>query len=814
MTWKYWTTARPLMVRQDIERKLKRMGAVRGKELARIAHNRIFHKTLTLAWDHWIMLMDDYRETYCSGPEYIRSKMQGILKIKREEERQAMLREGLALKVELKLATDKYRVDVLPDGTRLLPHFNIKVPGWFPVKSMVALLRAFRKIGNFFIRIRNAWIWFAGSPLLDNLVSCAVLANTILICCEHSRESIIGQLWGSGADGDLMHVRFQARMELGFIALICFYILESFFKLIGLGPRKYFINPTNQFDFMLMLVSAGQFSTSVAQWRCTSTAARIEDCDRGSSGLASLRVLRLIRIVRYIRQLSLVQEQLTIISAVMKSSYSLFLLLFVFVFMFASLGTQLFYSSLALSMDDPHLVGLGAQVWVDHFKGIKPSLTLPGFPGSVISIRANSTVRIWTVQMVTSFSEMATKVGEVVVCPNQDLCENHIKYVLPRSHFSCYTQSMVTVLQIMMRSGWIDIFHNCVTGSGYFYPTLFFGVIFFMWSYFLGNICSAVLIVGFSKKFDGEKKKLQALALKEHRIRALHTKFKQALISEYMRRIQEPATKEDESDDLRRSKRKTKKLLFGGGKMITNDQEGENALFHDPFDDSIGINPEFDLNAFRGAETRNLGAEQNYGMIERLIRDEHGSNIKSKRTARSAADDEIEIRRIQESLIRMSNFEREMYLRDGLNSLQVGKHLATTLGIASGLLQRRMDHLIVQRKNSPTPHHAAFYNQQIGPLSRRIKDVNDRIEALQHGHQTGMAFFMLRPYHPLRIFACNIVHRLWFERMMGTVVLASCVTLWIQRPQMASRDQNLLDSANTVFNFLFLTECILKVVTP
>ena len=62
MTWKYWTTVRPIMVKMDIERKLKLMGPVRGKELARQAHNRIVYRNMVLAWEHWRMLMDDFHE--------------------------------------------------------------------------------------------------------------------------------------------------------------------------------------------------------------------------------------------------------------------------------------------------------------------------------------------------------------------------------------------------------------------------------------------------------------------------------------------------------------------------------------------------------------------------------------------------------------------------------------------------------------------------------------------------------------------------------------------------------------------------------
>jgi hypothetical protein len=810
MTWKYWTGARPLVVRMKTEAKLKKMGIVRGKELARIAYNRMMLTTLSMVWDHWRVLMDDFHEKYHSGPEHVRSKMLAILKIKREEEREAMRAEAAVLKLEVQRLTSKYRVEILPNGMRYLPEFDLHIPSRFPIYIIVGCLRVFRKVSKFVAFTRRSWSRMAESKLLENMVDCAVLANTTLMCCEHSRSSLLGRLWGPGTKGDVLHVRFQSQLELGFICLVVIYSGECAFKALGLGVRRYLRNAANLFDVFLVLVSLAQFSTSVDQWKCTSTARHIEECEKESSGLASLRLLRLVRVFRSIRRLTLVQDQLRIVFAVISSSYSLFMVMAGFIFIFASLGTQLFFLSLAEAIQDPHSVGMGQQVWIELAGQAKPD-SWPGLPGTVVYVEGNNSFHLWEVDLSTSFSELGSTLRTVRVCFAEINCEAHINSLLPRAHFAAYSQSMLTVLQIMLRSGWIEIFENCVSGSGYVYPCIFFGMIFFFWSYFLGNVCSAVLIVGFSKKFEGEKKKLQALAMKEQKIQALHKKFKEALMAEYLRRIEHYDTTKDRKGLTAKRIHLNKTIMRINAYPVRDGKPHNPNLIHDPFENAFGDasahNPFHTLNSGQSAQA---DVYQEYGFMEKLVRDTEKQ--KNKRSGYVISTDEIEIKKIQDSLMKMSNYEKEMFLREGLNNLQIGQHLAQTLGAASKLLQKRLENLRVQCNASPGPQHAAFFKQQIHPLERRIKEINERIEALQHGHQTGMALFLLRPYHPLRILSCNIVHRRWFERFMGTIVVASCITLWVQRPRMGMQEQALLDALNTVFNFFFFVECLLKVI--
>jgi hypothetical protein len=283
-------------------------------------------------------------------------------------------------------------------------------------------------------------------------------------------------------------------------------------------------------------------------------------------------------------------------------------------------------------------------------------------------------------------------------------------------------------------------------------------------------------------------------------------------MAEYLRRIEDHDKSQDRNDLIAKRAYLNKAIMRVNAKLLREGERPNPNLIHDPFENAF---VEYDTKSFIGSLHTGHIAEDNlgqqHGFIDNLMRENDG-NTKKKKSGFVISTDEIEIKKMQESLMKMSNYDREMFLREGLNNLQVGHHLALTLSVASKLLQKRLEKLRLQCNVAPSPHHAAFFLQQIRPLEIRIKELKERIEALQHGHQTGMAFFLLRPYHPLRILACNIVHRLWFERFMGTIVLGSCITLWVQRPRMAMQEQASLDALNTVFNLLFSVECLLKVM--
>ena len=175
-----------------------------------------------------------------------------------------------------------------------------------------------------------------------------------------------------------------------------------------------------------------------------------------------------------------------------------------------------------------------------------------------------------------------------------------------------------------------------------------------------------------------------------------------------------------------------------------------------------------------------------------------------------SVNDELELIRLQESIARMTDIERELYLREGLSSLEVGKHISVTLSVAATLLSRRID--MLQRESEMGPSNLKFYyEQQIQPLTARLQETRLRIKALQYGDQRGFAWSILAPYHPLRNYSCFVVHSKWFQTTMTVMAVASCATLWIERPAMPEGESVFVDTANSIINLSFIAECLLKV---
>jgi hypothetical protein len=750
--------------------------------------------------------MDEFHSIYFTGLEHHRAKMQFDLKLKRLEDKEqfAKEREGA---LELAAATNPYRMEVKHDGRYYFPGFDIVLPQWCPVAVFKAALFILRCFLLLVARIKK----ISDNKQFDEVVTMAVLANTALMCCQHSRSSPFGQGWGPGIKGDHLHVLFHAQIELGFICLFCFFTTECCLKILGYGFMAYIKNPMNAFDFILVSVGLLQFQLNVDLWECMSVEPTVENCDQGGSGLIALRVLRLIRVLRSFSRFTVMKAQIDIVLSVMKSSYSLFVLLIGFAFMFAGLGTQLFYASTAVDETNRHSIGAGTNVWV-KLEGLGFPAQLPGRPAKILN--TTDSFRPWVAALLSTFSDLqsGTDLGTVHLCLEGDGCKDVLKFVLPQENFSSFTSSVITVLQVMLRSGWTEILRICIFGSGYFLPCLYFYTILFLWPYFLGNICGAVLIVGFTKKFEAEKDILRAAAFKQARIRSIHREFKETLMAAYLRPDSlNSAVDNDEKGQLQVQKKRLKRAILKANP--TAQRASSVSLQSSPF--------EIETDAQDGnviALLKQIDPARSTSAVPQLVPISHPkgeSSIKSNKTGTSkilSVSEELEIVRLQESIVKMTDFEREIYFREGLTSLEIGQHIAVTLGVAATLLDQKVAAL--QQECDGCPGNLKFYyEQQICQLKKRALDTRVRIRAVQHGDQKWLAWFFLPPYHPIRNFSCIVVHSLWFQRTMTAMAIASCVTLWIERPAMDPNERILIDTANSIINLSFISECILKVST-
>jgi hypothetical protein len=370
----------------------------------------------------------------------------------------------------------------------------------------------------------------------------------------------------------------------------------------------------------------------------------------------------------------------------------------------------------------------------------------------------------------------------------------------------------------MMRSGWTKVFQISVSGAGYALPCIYFYTILLTWSYFLGNICGVVLIVGFSKKFEGEKDLLKKTAVQELKLRILHKKFKKCLVDNYLSRFDLQSSNSADSRVTQQSKRLSQAILKAPSratKLMSVGKHAKNsALHHDPFEDVKESSQQSMISVLREI-THGTAITSNF------LNDSFGGPLKGFKnqpvngSVNFGGDRdmsvEYEFQKVQNSIEKMTEFEREMYLREGLTNVEIGKHVGTTLSVAATLLERRLEHLQREWEESADINLAVYYEQQMQPLRARLKELKRRISAMQAGHQTGLSWFTFSPYHPIRCLSCRIATSLLFERFMGLMVLFSCITLWIQQPETASQTTLLLDSINSLLNFSFLVECLLKV---
>eukprot|EP00961_Rhodomonas_salina_P298177 3937853-Rhodomonas_salina.1 len=83
----------------------------------------------------------------------------------------------------------------------------------------------------------------------------------------------------------------------------------------------------------------------------------------------------------------------------------------------------------------------------------------------------------------------------------------------------------------------------------------------------------------------------------------------------------------------------------------------------------------------------------------------------------------------------------------------------------------------------------AFYRQEVARLEEVVRSIRQRQVALTAGVLTGKSCFVLGPLHPLRTRAAAVIQHQDFERVLNVCILASCISLTAERPQIPSSEQ-------------------------
>ncbi|CAG9334511.1 unnamed protein product [Blepharisma stoltei] len=192
------------------------------------------------------------------------------------------------------------------DGSLILTH---KQKEW--VETQKLLLKVSPKIK--YIRPKNKIRKILFDLVLDYkfdyLVTGCIVMNMIFLC-----------LYNSELDEELWHVLYFG--SVGFTVL---FSIECGLKIIGLGPRYYFANKWNLFDFIIVLLSLISFSETIIA--------------KNSITLAKLlRVVRSLRLIRFFKHFKRIFDSLLLS---LPSIANVVILIFLLLFIYATAGATL-----------------------------------------------------------------------------------------------------------------------------------------------------------------------------------------------------------------------------------------------------------------------------------------------------------------------------------------------------------------------------------------------------------------------------------------------------------------------------------------
>mmetsp|Transcript_64826 Transcript_64826/g.159576 ORF Transcript_64826/g.159576 Transcript_64826/m.159576 type:complete len:652 (+) Transcript_64826:132-2087(+) len=127
------------------------------------------------------------------------------------------------------------------------------------------------------------------------------------------------------------------------VVFIVVFVSEAVIKLLGLGPRWYFLDPWNLFDFAVLVLSGSTLVLDAinGDWFC---AAPLGTRAFNFSGLSILRVFRIVRVLRLVRQLKGLRQMIETLIVSMPSLSNIAALLVLFLTIFSIVGETFFYN--------------------------------------------------------------------------------------------------------------------------------------------------------------------------------------------------------------------------------------------------------------------------------------------------------------------------------------------------------------------------------------------------------------------------------------------------------------------------------------
>jgi len=181
------------------------------------------------------------------------------------------------------------------------------------------------------VRRRPVWEWFKNGfntwfgckaiiqPRMRTLIESDAFSITLNVC-------IIGNTLCLALEYDGMPAAYGQRLEYVNFGFTLVFMLEMLLKLIGLGVIEYFRDRFNQFDALIVTISAIEMGLS----------------GMGKSNFTMLRAFRVFRILKVLRSWTALQATLKTMYRTVIDLSSFVVILCIFILIFALIGMQVF----------------------------------------------------------------------------------------------------------------------------------------------------------------------------------------------------------------------------------------------------------------------------------------------------------------------------------------------------------------------------------------------------------------------------------------------------------------------------------------
>lgn len=156
------------------------------------------------------------------------------------------------------------------------------------------------------------------SQPFQHLIMLIIVLNTVVLALN----------WPNQSD-KLINILSTINMAFTWI-----FIVEAILKLIGLGPKAYFMDNWNIFDFIIVVVSIVELVIEFASDNASD--------DGGGSALSALRAMRLMRAFRLLGKFDKLRQLFVLVLSSLREVSVLSVVMMIFIFMFAALGMSLF----------------------------------------------------------------------------------------------------------------------------------------------------------------------------------------------------------------------------------------------------------------------------------------------------------------------------------------------------------------------------------------------------------------------------------------------------------------------------------------